>query len=89
MAVLLVTYDLKQPGRDYTPVYDYLNRFTYCKGMESVWLLDTSTPCAEIRDDLQTVVDSNDIIFVVRLMRDWASFNYGCSSWLNDAARNW
>jgi hypothetical protein len=44
MAVLLVTYDLKQPGRNYQPVFEYLKRFTYRKSMESVWLLDTTTP---------------------------------------------
>lgn len=32
MAIILVTYDLKQPGRNYTPVHDYLKTFNYCKG---------------------------------------------------------
>ena len=89
MAVLLVTYDLRKPGRDYEPVFAYLRRFTYCKGMESVWLLDTTTSCSVIRDGLQSVVDANDRVFVVRLMRDWASFNYNCGDWLNDPARSW
>lgn len=89
MAVLLVTYDLRAPGRNYEPVFAYLKRFTHCKGMESVWLLDTTTPTGQIRDALKTLVDANDRIFVTRLLKDWASVNYTCGSWLNDAARTW
>lgn len=89
MAVLLVTYDLRQPGRDYTPVHDYLKRFTHCKRMESVWLLDTMTTTEQVRDALKPLVDSNDSVFVVRLHRDWGSLNYRCADWLNDASRNW
>jgi hypothetical protein len=89
MAIILVTYDLKSPHRNYQPVHDYLKRFTYCKGMESVWLLDTTTPVGTIRDSLQAVVDSNDVVFVTRLMREWGSFNYVCADWLNASVRNW
>jgi len=89
MAILLASYDLKQPGRDYTPVHDYLQRFTYCKGLESVWLLDTTTPYQQVRDNLKNLVGANDVVYVVRLTRDWAASNYNCSAWLNDEGRNW
>ena len=89
MAIILVTYDLKQPGRNYEAVHAYLRGFTNCKGMESVWLLDTTTPCDAIREGVRTRADANDIVFVVRLQREWSSWNYGCAAWLNDAARNW
>lgn len=89
MAIVLVTYDLKQPGRSYQPVWDYLKKFAYCKGLESVWLLDTTTPTATIRDNLRALVDANDVIFVVRLTQDWASFNYYCGDWLNKPERSW
>ena len=88
MAVILVTYDLKKPGRDYGPVHDYLKRFTYCKGLESVWLLDTNITTEAIRDALNNLVDDNDKTFVVRITRDWAARRYGCADWLNDP-RNW
>lgn len=89
MAILLVTYDLKQPGRNYEPVFTYLKRFTYCKGLESVWLLDTTNSTATVRDGLKACVDANDVIFVTRLQQEWASLNYGCAEWLNDRQRNW
>lgn len=90
MAILLVTYDLKQPGRDYAPVHEYLKTFTYCKGLESVWLLDTTTSVSVVRDGLKARTDSNDKIFVTRLSpHDWASYNYYCSDWLNKSERGW
>jgi hypothetical protein len=89
MAIILVTYDLKQPGRNYQPVYDYLKKYTYCKGMESVWLLDTTNPTETIRNHLQLIVDRNDVVFVTRLQRDWAAVSYGCADWLNRPERNW
>ncbi len=89
MAVLLVTYDLKAPGRNYGPVHDYLKTFTYCKGLDSVWLLDTEKKTAAVRDHLKTLVDSNDEVFVVRLMQSWATYNYYCGEWLESSSRTW
>lgn len=91
MAIILVTYDLKAPGRDYAPVYSYLRRYTHCKCMESVWLLDTSSSCKQIRDDLKLIMDSTDVVFVSKLAtKTWASVNYGkCGAWLNEEARTW
>lgn len=89
MTVMLVTYDLKQPGRDYAPVHAYLKRFTYCKDLESVWLLDTTATAAAIRDGLTSLIDANDKVFVTPIGRTWASFNFGCGNWLNDGARTW
>jgi hypothetical protein len=89
MAVMLVTYDLKKAGQNYRAVYDYLRTFTYCKGMESVWLIDTEHSVSSVRDRLGQLVDGNDVLFVVRLQRDWAALNYGCADWLNESQRNW
>ena len=89
MAVILVTYDLKKPGRNYQPVHDYLKTFTYCKGLESVCLLDTAQSTETIRDALTKLVDANDSTFVVRLAHTWNSWNYTCGDWLNAPGRNW
>ncbi|WBX83547.1 hypothetical protein [Sphingosinicella microcystinivorans] len=89
MAIFLVTYDLKKPGQNYEPVHDYLKQYNYCKGLESVWLLDTEVPASKIRDDLSKLIDTNDETFIVRLQRDWASYGYYCADWLKDPARRW
>lgn len=89
MAILLVTYDLRAPGRNYQPVYDYLKRFTHCKGMESVWLVDTRVGTTSVRDALVQLIDGNDRVFVVRLHREWNSWQYTCADWLNEPQRDW
>ena len=89
MAVVLVTYDLKAPGRNYQPVHDYLKTFSYCKGLESVWLLDTELQTTAIRDALMAKVDTNDVIFVTPILRAWAAKGFGCAEWLNDPKRRW
>lgn len=89
MSVLLVTYDLRAPGRNYDALHNYLKtNFTYCKGMESVWLLDTNVEPGSLRDQLRKVVDANDKILVIRVTRQWASTNYGCGDWLNSNERS-
>ena len=89
MAIILVTYDLMSPGQNYKPLYDYLRTFTYCKGLESVWLLDTTVSTETIMDRLKDLTDANDMTFVVRLQRSWNSWNFTCGEWLNDSSRNW
>lgn len=89
MTILLVTYDLKQPGRDYAPVHNFLKQFNHCKDLESVWLLDTTWTAIQMRDALSKLVDANDKFFICPVGRDWASWRFNCSTWLNDAARNW
>jgi len=89
MAVLLVTYDLHAPGRDYAPVHEYLRQFAYCKHLESVWLIDTQLSTAMVRDALMQRIDRNDTVFVVQLMNDWAAYNYRCADWLKSSNRTW
>ncbi|RSU47557.1 hypothetical protein BRX43_13960 [Sphingomonas sp. S-NIH.Pt15_0812] len=90
MSVLLVTYDLKSPGQNYTPVHTYLKSMPgYCKHLESVWLIDTEKTTTQVRNDLMKLVDNNDVIFVVKITQSWASYNYGCADWLNNGSHTW
>lgn len=89
MAIILVTYDLKKAGQNYQGVHDYLKTFSYCKHLESVWLLDTTISVATIRDSLRNLTDGNDVIFAIRVTQEWASFGFGCGDWLNKPERNW
>ncbi|MFD1795073.1 hypothetical protein FQV27_14645 [Paracoccus aurantiacus] len=89
MAVYLVTYDLRKPGRNYQPVHQYLKQFNHCKDLESVWLLDTNEPAPAIRDELKSRIDASDTVLVIRLQKNGAWWNYGCSDWINSPSRNW
>lgn len=88
MAVILVTYDLRAPGRNYDGVHEYLEQYDHCRGLESVWLLDTDRTCAQIRDDLNKYIDENDTTFVVTLQGDCSAYNYNCTDWLVEPGRS-
>lgn len=88
----LVTYDLRQPGRDYTSLYEAIRAIgSWSHPVESVWIIDTNETPAGIRDNLKTHVDSNDVIFVVQLRLHWAASNLGSQvvDWLKDSSRTW
>ncbi|MXS74720.1 hypothetical protein CSIV_04280 [Microbacterium sp. CSI-V] len=66
MPSYIVTYDLRAPGRDYQPLYAYLNSLPYAvRPLESVWLVETTLSPFELRDALAKVADANDGILVV------------------------
>lgn len=67
MAVFIVSYDLRQPGRDYQPLYDRLAEWKAISGLESVWFINWDTTAETIRDDLLTKMDKNDGLFVGKL----------------------
>ena len=90
MAIFLVSYDLRSPGRNYQPLYDALGGVPHCHALESAWLIDVAQTRHEIRDVLQGAVDANDILLVTRVLQDgWASYNLPCAAWLQDPARRW
>jgi CRISPR/Cas system-associated endoribonuclease Cas2 len=90
--ILLVAYDLRQPGRDYSPVTAALRSapgWAHVQG--SVWLLDTAETAEQWLDRLTPQVDANDSIFVARLQRNWwsKSLSDDVLRWLHDPARTW
>jgi hypothetical protein len=90
--ILIATYDLHQPGRDYPAVKKLLETASggHFHLQESVWLLDTLKEPAWWRDGLREVGDDNDSVFVARLQRKWASrLDGGAGDWLNGSARRW
>lgn len=64
--IILVTYDLKAPGRDYQKVYDLLKSSTaWWHYLESTWILSTSEDVSTWAQKLREVIDTNDSLFVV------------------------
>lgn len=92
--VLIINYDLHNPGRDYdsiVKVIESANSFTHPLG--SVWFVDTNGTPAAWRNALSEAGDSNDEYFVARIHQppQWASFNLDneAVAWLKNSARNW
>lgn len=90
MSVLLISYDLKKPGRNYEPLYKAIKEYNYCQVLDSAWLIDTTETTGQVRDSLKGSVDANDEVFVVRLRHDWATnFSDSATTWLKSPSRTW
>ncbi|TVO37377.1 hypothetical protein [Vibrio algivorus] len=93
MAVYSISYDLNSPGQKHQLISNILTTAGAIKVMETYWLLDTVHQSAvEIREALQTVVDSNDVLFIARINLDDCA-TWGIKGeplhWINLLYRNW
>ena len=88
MSLLLISYDLRAPGRNYDDVYKQLKSYdNWWKNLESVWIVVTSKSPSQVRDDLKVLVDSNDKILVVDISDQssaWRGFSDSGSKWLHN-----
>ena len=66
--VFNVSYDLHQPGRDYTDLIAEIKTLgAWCHVLESYWLVDTSETLETIFTKLRAKMDNNDSLFIVRV----------------------
>lgn len=86
MRTIQINYDLRSPGRDYQPVYDYIKSLgTWAKLLKSLWLVRTAKTASTVRDELNTKVDSNDEVLVLDVTGDtWATnFSDDTTTWMH------
>ena len=89
MAVHSVSYDLRQPGRNYEPLYALLKSTgVWCRVTESHWLLNSSDTAVSLRDKIEKIVDSNDAVAVVTITTPTGWATHGLSSEKNDWLRS-
>ena len=69
---LLLSYDLRVPGRDYKPLYARLGEWSATRILESVWITNTQSNATALRDDLLKYIDANDGLAVVELAKNGA-----------------
>lgn len=61
-----VSYDLKNPGQNYTRLITEIKKYgSYCKVLESFWFVRTNESAQEVRDRLKKVIDQNDQLLVI------------------------
>ena len=81
MISLIITYDLRAPGRNYDKLYEAIKAYgKWAHITESTWFIKTSSTCAEVRDNLLMHMDSNDRLFVGKLSGPAAWQNVLCSN---------
>lgn len=83
MAVLLVTYDLYQPGQDYSDLYEIIKGYAWAKLSESSYAIETSESPQTIFDKLNPHIDGNDQLYVVTLKSPyWGRGSSEVDDWL-------
>ena len=82
----IITYDLCSPGRNYDDLYEKIKSYgTWAHICESTWIISTTDSCSDIRDNLKSVIDSNDRLCVAALTGGAAWSNVLCkSNWLKE-----
>jgi len=82
--ILLVSYDLKVPGRDYAKLYEALKSApAWWHYLESTWILSTTDPVSTWQEKIRATMDENDNLFMV----DITGKPY--SGWLPTKAWEW
>ena len=74
VAIKVISYDLKKPGRNYDDLYKAIKALgSYRHPMDSVWFVDTSLTTSEVYGKLKAYVDSNDLV----LVHSWPAYSAG------------
>lgn len=82
----LISYDLRQPGRDYSGLQaaiEGLGPHIHC--LESVWIVAHFGPSTVIESKLRPFLDVNDKLIVVAMSKDWTTYHFNTItevSWL-------
>lgn len=69
-----VSYDLRQPGADYSSLTNALRELGAKKVLLSHWVLRSPSSAVQIREYLKQFIDTGDRLFVAQIS-DWASYN--------------
>ena len=66
MAIFLVSYDLRKPGRDYKSLYQAIHLFgANIHPLESIWFISSNASAAQVRNTLTKHIDPNDGLLVL------------------------
>lgn len=85
MALYLISYDLIKT-KDYPKLHEAIRNFgTYCRPLESTWIIETTETSTNIRDYCMKYIDQDDKLLVVKLadgMAAWYNLPIEVSNWL-------
>lgn len=69
MKIYSISYDLRQPGRNYSNLYDRIKLLdSSCQHpLESNWFIRSNESAEKIYDFLRPYIDDNDLLFVTEI----------------------
>jgi hypothetical protein len=68
---IFLSYDLRNPGKNYEPLWDELKRFAGRRVLESLWEFRSDHSPAQLREHFKRFIDANDGLLVMDV-HDWA-----------------
>ena len=87
MKSYLIGYDLNKTGQDYETLIEQIKKLgTWWHCLDSTWIIKSDLTATQIRDNLQSYIDSNDELLVAKLSGEaaWIGFGDECSNWLKN-----
>ena len=83
--IYLVTYDLKQPDKDYEPLYEAIKKCgsSWWHYLESTWIVSTDISVDECVKCIRQTMDENDYLLVVEITQQHRQ------GWLPSKAWDW
>lgn len=83
MKAYSITYDLRQPGRNYSALYESIKSSAlWWHYLESTWLIATNETPQQIWNRIGTHIDKNDFMLIIEIRNN-------CQGWLPPDAWNW
>ncbi len=81
--VLLITYDLRKPGKNYQALYNEIKASgTWWHHLESVWMIETQSTPEAWYNQLAQHLDAGDHLLIIRVQRPF-------QGWLPQNAWDW
>ena len=78
-----IMYDLRVPGRNYTPLYEAIKKSPkWWHYLDSTWLIYTSETPSEIWNRLGSLIDKSDSLLIIEVRNN-------CFGWLPNDAWKW
>ena len=86
MSMILINYDLVNPGQDYDAIIEHIKSYDgWAHVMLSCWAVSTTKTVVQVRDGLIAVTDRNDKFYVVDITDQsaaWIGLPTTVSDWL-------
>jgi hypothetical protein len=84
MNLLLITYDLKKPGQDYSSLYQVIQSAPYWwHYLESTWIISSRDTPNDWFNKLKPTIDENDNLLIVDISKRPRQ------GWLSQKAWDW
>jgi hypothetical protein len=74
VSALLVTYDLKKPGQDYTDLLKTIKSYPWARLSESSYAIRSDESPETVYAKLNPFLDANDFIYIINLRKPYTGF---------------